>query len=205
MNFVVLSSSRGTTFQAVIEAMQKGELQAHCLGLVTDRQDRGCIEKAQAAGIPVVIVEKQDNEDRESYDKRIHKAVMELTHQRILTADRSLLIASLGWMFIFTPWFIGKWKNRIINVHPALLPKFGGKGMYGMKVHEAVLAAGEKETGITIHLVDEGVDTGKILLQKTCPITSTDTPQSVRDHVQALEREWYPKLLQMIEKGEQAL
>ena len=87
-------------------------------------------------------------------------------------------------------------------MHPAMLPKFGGKNMYGDRVHQAVLDAGERESGITIHLMDEEVDTGKILLQKTCPVLPGDTVESLKARVQGLEREWYPRLLQMIEKGQ---
>ncbi len=206
MNFVVLSSSRGTTFQAVIDRMKDGSLTAKCLGLITDRNDRGCIAKAEAAKIPITIVEKKEGEGREEYDKRLHAAIIHLVQsgQRLagsgssLSAHRSSLIAALGWMSILSPWFIKQWPNKIINVHPALLPKYGGKNMYGNRVHQAVLDAGEKESGITIHLMDEGVDTGKILLQKTCPVLPGDTVETLKERVQGLEREWYPKVLQMI-------
>jgi len=196
MNFVVLSSSRGTTFQAVIEAIQRGELTAKCLGLVTDSPDKACIDKAQAAGLPYRIVERVKGASREEFDYRVHEAIL------ALGADLRTVIAALGWMFIFTPWFIQTWKNRIINVHPALLPKHGGKGMYGHHVHESVLAESEGESGVTIHLMDEGVDTGRILLQKTCPVLPGDTHASLQERVQALEKKWYPKVLQMIELGE---
>ncbi|OGJ77279.1 phosphoribosylglycinamide formyltransferase [Candidatus Peribacteria bacterium RIFOXYB1_FULL_57_12] len=196
MNFVVLSSSRGTTFQAVIEAMQKGALTAKCLGLVTDSADKACIDKAKAAGLPFKIVPKVKGESREDFDRRVHDAVVSLG------VEKNTVIAALGWMFIFSSWFIQTWKDRIINVHPALLPKHGGKGMYGHHVHAAVLLAQEKESGVTIHLMDEGVDTGRILLQKTCPVLPGDTPDTLQKRVQELEKEWYPKVLQMVETGE---
>lgn len=190
MQFVVLSSSRGTTFQAVIDAMASGELTAECLGLVTDRLDRACIQKAEAAGIPVKIVEKRDDESREDYDVRLDQEVRSLGEVDY--------IAALGWMFIFGEDFISQWNNKIINVHPALLPKYGGKGMYGHHVHTAVLANNESESGITIHYVDEGVDTGEILLQQTCPILEGDTPVSLQERVQELEKQWYPVVLQQL-------
>lgn len=210
MDFVVLSSSRGTTFQAVLEAIAGGSLTARCLGLVTDREDRGCVEKAKAAGIPVKVIEKKESESREDYDRRLHDMITSLIPSPPTPLpsrrERGALIAALGWMFIFSPWFIAHWKDRIINVHPALLPKFGGAGMYGDKVHEAVLASGDTESGITIHLMDDGVDTGRILLQKTCPVLRPeDTVASLKARVQGLEREWYPKVLQMIERGEMKL
>ncbi len=196
MNFIVLSSSRGTTFQATIEAMQKGALKAKCLGLLTDSPERGCIAKAEKAGLPVTVVERRAGESREDFDRRVDAAL------RAMGADGRTMLATMGWMFIFSQWFIATWKNRIINVHPALLPKHGGKGMYGHHVHEAVLAAKERESGVTIHLMDEGVDTGPILVQKTCPVLPDDTPETLQQRVQELEKEWYPKVLQMIEAGE---
>jgi phosphoribosylglycinamide formyltransferase-1 len=196
MNFVVLSSSRGTTFQAVLEAQKRGELTANCLGLVTDSPERLCIEKAKAAGLPFTIVEKKRGESREEYDRRLHEALL------AMGASAQTVLAALGWMFIFSPWFIRTWKSRIINVHPALLPRHGGKGMYGHHVHEAVLDAKEEESGVTIHLMDEGVDTGPILLQKTCSVLPGDTPETLQARVQELEKEWYPRVLEMIQRNE---
>ncbi|MDO8468581.1 MAG: phosphoribosylglycinamide formyltransferase [Candidatus Peribacter sp.] len=196
VNFVVLSSSRGTTFQAVIDAQKRGELTAQCLGLVTDSPDKACIDKAKAAGLPYTIVERVKGQTREEFDFLVHEAILSLG------ADKQTVIAALGWMFIFTPWFIATWKNRIINVHPSLLPKHGGKGMYGHHVHDAVLTAGDSESGVSIHLMDEGVDTGRVLLQKECPVLPGDTPESLQKRVQELEKEWYPRVLQMIEVGE---
>ena len=154
-----------------------------------------------------MIVEKKSDEERETYDRRVDEAILSLTKPPPpapppLRWERGEVIAALGWMSILSPWFIQQWRNRIINVHPALLPKFGGVGMYGDTVHQAVLSSGEKESGITIHLMDEGVDTGKILLQKTCPVLPGDTVETLKERVQGLEGEWYPRVLEMIERGE---
>jgi phosphoribosylglycinamide formyltransferase-1 len=196
MDFVVLSSSRGTTFQAVIDRMNDGSLQARCAGLIADRADRGCVEKAKAANLPVVILERAKDESREAYDKRLDAAVRKL-FGALPSPSSAHVIAALGWMFILSPWFVGTWKNRILNVHPSLLPKYPG----GHAIAD-VLAAKEKETGMTIHIVDEGVDTGPIVVQKKCSILSADTEAILKDRVQALEKEWYPKTLQMIHAGE---
>jgi len=188
MNFIVLSSSRGTTFHAVIDKMQNGELTAKCLGLITDRGDRGAVEKARKADIPVTVVERIKGESREEYDYRLNSAIEKLGQIDVL--------AAIGWMFILSPWFVNKWAGRIINVHPALLPKY--PGAHGI---EEALASGDKVTGMTIHIIDEGVDTGTILVQKTCSILPSDTVDSLKTRVQALEKEWYPKVLEMIENG----
>ncbi len=116
-----------------------------------------------------------------------------------LGADASTVIAALGWMWILPRSFVEKF--HVLNVHPALLPKYGGEGMYGSHVHEAVLKAGDAQSGISIHLMDSGVDTGKILLQKTCPVLPDDTPQTLQARVQELEKEWYPRVLEMIHQG----
>lgn len=200
MKFIVLSSSRGTTFQSVIDRLNDGTLKMQCLGLISDSADHQCVEKAKHAGLPVSIVEKLKDEIRDVYDQRMHQAMIKMGGD---PADT--IIAAMGWMFVLSPSFIAKWNNRILNVHPALLPKHGGKGMYGSHVHEAVLGAGDSESGITIHVIDEGIDTGKILVQKKCSVLPGDTVQSLQKRVQELEKEWYPKVLQMIEEGKISL
>ncbi len=195
MNFVVLSSSRGTTFQAVIDAMRNGTLTAECLGLISDNKDRGCVEKARAAGISVKIVSKNQEEEREDYDKRLHATIIELGG-----VPEDTIIAALGWMYILSPWFVKMWHRRILNVHPSLLPKFPG----AHAIDDAI-AAKETESGMTIHVIDEGVDTGPIIEQKKCSILSSDTREDLRIKIQELEKEWYPKVLQKINSGEMKL
>ena len=199
MNFIVLSSSRGTAFQAVIDALHDGSLTAECLGLITDSEERGCLQKAQAASMKNLVVPYSADKDRKECDKELDEAIKDLG------ADEDTFIACMGWMWIFSPWFIKKWQGKILNVHPALLPKHGGKGMYGHHVHDAVLKAGDKESGVTFHIMDSGIDTGSILLQKKCAVLPGDDAETLQDRVQQLEKEWYPKLLQMIRTGELVL
>ncbi len=194
MKFIVLCSSRGTVFQTTIDRMKDGTLKALCLGLVCDREDRGCVEKARTNGIPVKIVTMKKDEPRDTYDKRVHAAILDLIGAN---SDRDCIIACMGWMWILSPWFVTTWRNRIINVHPALLPKHKGA-----HAHELVLAAKDTESGMTIHLVDEGVDTGRILLQKKCPVLPDDTVDTLKARVQTLETQWYPTVLEMIERKE---
>ena len=201
MHFVVLSSSRGTTFQSIIDRMTDGSLSMPCLGLVTDRADRQCIDKANAADIPVAVVPAQPKPDREAFDQAVQESIATLAHdQNVDLSD--VIIAEMGWMWIHTPWFIAQWPNRILNVHPALLPRHGGKGMYGHHVHDAVLAAGDTESGVSIHIMDSGVDTGTILVQKKCSVEPNDTAETLQARVQELEKEWYTKALEMIQEVE---
>ncbi len=191
MKFVVLSSSRGTVMKAVFESMKKGELKAECLGLVADKEDRGCVTRAKAFGVPVEIVPMTKDEPRAEYDKRVSAAIQKLA------GKEKVIVTCMGWMWMLSPGFVNEWKNRIINVHPSLLPKHKGA-----HAHDAVMAAQDTESGMTIHLIDEGMDTGKILLQKSCPVLPNDTVEALKERVQALECLWYPKALQMIESGE---
>lgn len=112
-------------------------------------------------------------------------------------------IVLAGFLWMIPQYLLDQYPNRIINIHPALLPKFGGKGMYGSKVHEAVLAAGEKETGITIHYVNEKYDEGEVIFQAKCPVDKhLDTPETVRKKVQALEHKFYPQIIgQLLSEG----
>ena len=209
MNFVVLSSSRGTTFQAILDSLKDGTLEATCLGLVSDQEERGCVAKAKADGLPVKIVEKKKEESKEEYDERLDKTIRELFSpapnpspdgggvlQRSGEGEDLRLIAAIGWLYLFTPEFVQKWKNRILNVHPSLLPKYPG-----LHAHEDVLAAKESESGMTIHIIDEGLDTGEKVVQKSCAVYPDDTPETLKSRVQELEREWYPRLLQQIHEG----
>lgn len=195
MDFVVLSSSAGTTFQAVIDRVADGSLTAQCLGLVTDRDDRGCVKRAQRAGLPVRVVERVEGETREEYDHRLHTAILSLLSFHSFSSFPSFYIACIGWMWLLSRWFVQQWNNRILNVHPSLLPKHPGHSP-----HEEVLAAQEKESGMTIHWIDEGIDTGPIIVQKSCSVFPGDTEQTLKARVQELEKEWYPKVLQMLDE-----
>jgi formyltetrahydrofolate-dependent phosphoribosylglycinamide formyltransferase len=170
-------------------------LTSTCLGLVADRADRGCVIVAKKYKIPFKVVQRQPEEPRESYDMRLHDAVTALAKN-----DEKIIIGCMGWMRILSPWFVGRHAGRIINVHPSLLPKHPGA-----HAHDLVLEAKDTESGMTIHLIDEGVDTGKILVQKKCSVLPADTVDTLKTRVQALECEWFPKALQMIESGELTL
>jgi len=198
MNFVVLSTSRGTVFESTLNRISDGSLSAKCLGLITDRADRGCIEKARTANLPVKIVPIQKDEPREDYDKRLDQAILDLVgSQSSKLIAHSFIIACQGWMRILSPWFVRKWRNRILNVHPSLLPNHKGA-----HAHELVLKSGDNISGMTVHMVEESVDTGKILLQKSCPVRQDDTEETLKARIQELEKEWYPRVLEMIERGE---
>jgi len=192
MKFIILSSSRGSTAKVVLDRVNDGSVSMECLGLITDSDERGCVSVVRDAGFPIYRVDREDGETRENYDKKLHAMILEAGGD-----PKDTVIAALGWMFILSPWFVSQWKNRIINVHPALLPAH--PGAHGIA---DALKAGDEKSGMTIHFIDEGVDTGPIILQKECAILPGDDEEALKDRIQLLEREWYPKVLQMIEEGE---
>lgn len=186
----VLASTRGTNFQSLIDAKNAGILKDNVkIVCLIANKECGAVEKAKTAGIPFYVIDPK-GKTREEFDGE----VMEILNQYGVD-----LVILGGYMRIISAPMIEKYRNRIINIHPSLLPKFGG-GM-NLDVHQAVLNAGEKETGMTIHVLDEGVDTGPVVLQKTCEVKLDDTPDTLRDRVQALEKEWYPKVVQWFADG----
>lgn len=191
MKLVLLSSSRGTTMQSVLDALSDGSLDMECLGLITDSADRGCVAKAQAADLPVMAVSRIGF-TREEYDQILHDTIVHMGGD-----PKDTIIAALGWMFILSAEFVAKWPRHIVNVHPALLPKHPGAHAIA-----DTIAAGDSEGGMTIHFIDEGVDTGEIIVQKSCTVDDGETEDSLKEKIQQLEKEWYPKVLKMFADGE---
>ncbi|AEF86200.1 phosphoribosylglycinamide formyltransferase [Treponema primitia ZAS-2] len=175
MNILVLVSGGGTNLQALIDAERAGRLgPGKIVAVISDCRSAYALERARAAGIPALI---------EAPDRGLPEdtRLPELS-DRILRRARELdagLIILAGFLSILGGELIGAYAGRIINLHPSLLPKFGGPGMYGEHVHRAVLAAGETESGCTVHLVDAGTDTGTILLQRKVPVLSGDTQDTL--------------------------
>lgn len=185
----VLASTNGTDLQAIIDEMKDNKMPNIELSIVaSNKEDCYALERAKEQGYKTLFVNPK-NKSREEFDMEMAEA---------LEKEQIDLIVLVGYMRILSESFVKKFKNRIINVHPALIPKFCGKDFFGASVHEAVLAAGEKETGMTIHYVDEGVDEGEIILQKSCPVTPDDTVETLKDKVQALEKKWYPEVIRQL-------
>jgi phosphoribosylglycinamide formyltransferase-1 len=182
------ASTRGTNLQSLIEARDAGSMQAEISCLITNKADCGAVEKARAAGIPVHVIDGK-GKPREETDKEAMK-IMEYYNVDLIVLG--------GYMRIFSYPFVQKYRNRIINIHPSLLPKYPGMDL---DVHKAVIDGGETESGMTIHFVDEGMDTGPIILQKSVPVAPGETPDSLKAKVQELEKNWYPKVVQMFAEG----
>jgi phosphoribosylglycinamide formyltransferase-1 len=178
LNIAFFASHRGSNMQAVIEACKTGRLNARPCAVISNNGDSEALEKAKQEGIPHYHLSAKTHPDPDRLDEEI---------LGVLENRRANWIVLAGYMKKLGPKVLEKYKGRILNVHPSLLPKYGGKGMCGAAVHAAVLAAGEKETGVTIHLVDEQYDHGKILAQHPVPVLPGDTVESLSGRV--LERE----------------
>jgi phosphoribosylglycinamide formyltransferase 1 len=178
----VLISGEGTSLQNLIDRIADGRLPGVEIPVViSSRSNVGGVERARKAGLPVDVIRIKDLPEVEKFSEHITLTL------DVYAVD---LVVQAGWLCYWK--LPPRWLNRVINIHPALLPKYGGKGFYGRHVHEAVLAAGDNVSGATVHWVDNDYDHGEIILQKQCPVEPGDTPESLAERVQALERELLP-------------
>lgn len=184
----VLASTRGTDLQAIIDEIRAGRVSYELACVVSNKEKCYAIQRARAQGFKTYALNAR-NKSRDEFDAEM---------LAVLAQEKIDLVVLVGYMRILTPVFVRAFKGRIINVHPALIPKYCGKDFFGSNVHEAVLKSGDTESGMTIHYVDEDVDTGRIILQKKCPVLPTDTPETLKERVQVLEKEWYPKVIEQI-------
>lgn len=180
----VLGSTRGTALQGILDAIAVGTLDVEIVLVASDKQTAPILERAGKHGLHAVFIDPAGLK-REAYDRLVSEALREAEVELVLL---------IGYMRIVSAKFVETWSGRLLNVHPSLLPAFGG--LMNQKVHEAVLAAGVSETGCTIHQVTEEVDGGPIVLQKRCPVLPGDTPERLKDRVQALEQAAFVEVLQ---------
>jgi len=184
----VMISGAGTSLQNLVDRIADNRLPGVEIAVViSSRSTAKGVERAEQAGLPVEIIRTKDHPD-----------VVRFSEQIALTLDVYAvdLAVQAGWLCYWQ--LPRRWLGKVINIHPALLPKFGGKGFFGHYVHEAVLAARETETGATVHWVDNQYDHGEIILQERCPVLKGDTPESLADRVQSLERELLPRVIHQL-------
>jgi len=187
-----LASHGGSNMQAIIDACKNGTLDAEPSVVISNNSESGALKRAEKEGIPYYHLSLNTHPEEQLLDDAIVEVFEEYEINIVILA---------GYMKKIGRKLLTNFKGRILNIHPALLPKFGGYGMYGMKVHEAVLKADEKITGPTVHLVDEHYDHGRILAQKTVPIFSDDTPETLAARVLEQEHTLYPETIQKIITG----
>lgn len=194
LNVVVLVSGGGTNLQAIIDSVEAGKItNAKIAGVISNNKNAYALERAKNHGIAAKCISPKDFASREEFNVKLVEAIDEMK------AD---LVVLAGYLVVIPPIMIEKYRNRIINIHPSLIPSFCGTGFYGLKVHEAALARGVKVVGATVHFVDEGTDTGPIILQKAVDVQNGDTPEVLQRRVME-QAEWQilPQAIDLIANG----
>jgi len=181
----VLASTNGTDLQAIIDEMEAGKMEGIELSAVLSNKKCYALKRAKEQGYKTFYIDPKDK-SKEEFDEKLIEILIDLEID---------LIVSVGYMKILSKKFINKFSRKVINVHPSLIPKYSGKGFFGANVHKAVLESGDKESGMTIHYLDEGVDSGEIIMQKTCKVSENESPESLKEKVQALEKKYYPEVI----------
>jgi formyltetrahydrofolate-dependent phosphoribosylglycinamide formyltransferase len=190
LRVAVLLSGEGTSLENLLELAESGDIPAEIALVIASKSKAGGLERARRRHIPAVAVPRRDHPDVDEFNDAIHA---ELARHEI---D---LIALLGFLSPFQN--RGTWSGRVLNVHPALIPAFCGKGFYGHRVHEAVLESGVKVTGATVHFADDEYDHGPIILQETLRVGEDDTPESLAARVQEVERRLVPQAIRLFAEG----
>ncbi len=193
VNIVVFASGRGSNFRTLYQASVEGIFKARIAGLISNRAQAGAVAFAHQNNIPVAIVKPADFSSETAFGEQLIRQLQEFKADYILLA---------GYLKKIPDNVVLKYPLRILNIHPALLPAFGGKGMYGMRVHEAVFEAGVKVSGVTIHFVDTEYDRGPIFLQKCVDISQCNSPQEIADTVLKIEHQIYPIAVKMLLENE---
>lgn len=198
LKLAVLVSGGGTNLQAIFDAIDSGKIQnAEVSVVISNNQNAYALARAKKHGVEAVCISPKDFADRAAFNQ----AFLEK-----LDSYRADLVVLAGFLVVLPQEMIQRYQNRIINIHPSLIPSFCGKGYYGLKVHEGALARGVKLTGATVHFVDEGTDTGPIILQKAVAVEPEDTPETLQRRVME-QAEWVilPQAINLIAAGRVAV
>jgi phosphoribosylglycinamide formyltransferase-1 len=190
LRLAVLLSGSGTTLQHLIDAIEAGALRASIAVVIGSRPDAYGLERARRHGLEAICLPRQTFRDKRAYDEELN---------RLLERYQPELIALAGYLHLFR--FRPQYRGRVMNIHPSLIPAFCGRGLYGMRVHQAVLEYGVKFTGCTVHFADEQYDHGPIILQRVVPVLQQDTPESLAQRVALEERRAYPEAIQLFAEG----
>ena len=180
----VMVSGGGTNLQAIIDNVSSGEIKAELALVISSKHGAYALERAKKAGIPTAVIAKKDYDSEEDFFAANLKALEDCGAEGIVLA---------GYMSILSKELVKKFENKIIHIHPALIPSFCGKGYYGERVHKAVIAYGAKLSGATVHFVDEGADTGPIIIQESVPVLPDDTPDERAARVLKVEHTILPR------------
>ena len=198
LKIAVMVSGGGTNLQAIIDAAAEDRIHdVQIVRVISNKKDAYALERAAKAGIGSVVVSREDYPDRKDFDAALLKA---------LDDSGAELVVLAGFLVVLPAEVTGKYAGRIINIHPSLIPSFCGEGFYGLKVHEEVLKRGVRVTGATVHFVDEGCDTGPIILQKAVYVEKGDTPETLQRRVME-QAEWkiLPEAIELIAENRVSL
>jgi phosphoribosylglycinamide formyltransferase-1 len=191
LRIAVLASGSGTDLQSILDACESGQIEGKVSLVISNNHDAYALERGKKYGAEALVIDHR-GKSREEHEREISAELDKF--------DVGLVVLS-GYMRMFTQYFINKYKNKIINIHPALLPKYGGKGMYGLNVHRAVLEAGDKESGCTVHIATEVVDGGPIVGQMRVKVLPDDTPEILQARVLEKEHILLPLVVQWFAEG----
>lgn len=194
LNLAVFVSGGGSNFGAVLDGIDRGEIDAEVKVVIASKPDIYAIERAKKRNIPSFVFQMCDYGSQEERFEEIDK---------VLKRYGADFIALLGSLMILPPSFVKKYEKRMINIHPSLIPNHCGHGFYGLRVHRSVLAAGDKISGATVHYVDEGTDTGEIILQREVPVLDGDTPETLAARVLETEHKIIVEALSRLSKGQE--
>ncbi len=182
-HIAIFASGEGTNAQHIIDYFRGKDIRISLI--VCNNAKANVLNRAEQNKIPLLLINKEEFQNGNTLQKK-------------LSEEKIDWIVCAGFLWKIPDTILHNFPNRIVNIHPALLPKFGGKGMYGLNVHKAVIESGEKESGITIHYLNEHYDEGKIILQKKIPLEKNETAESLAKKIQQLEHEWYPKTIEQL-------
>lgn len=188
MNIAVFASGRGSNLKAILDAINEGRLKAKVVVVISNNSKAGALEIARSYGIDALHISMRQFENEDEY---VRKILSELKSRNVE------LIVLAGYMKKIPDKIVNEYRNRILNIHPALLPSFGGRGMYGLNVHKAVIDYGVKITGVTVHIVDEEYDHGPIVIQKPVEVKDDDTPETLAERVLKVEHKVYPEAIKL--------
>jgi phosphoribosylglycinamide formyltransferase 1 len=188
----VLASGRGSNLQAILDHCREADYPAQVKVVISDVADAYALQRAKKAGIPAVTLNPRDFPNRQAYDFAVAEALK--NHQ-------VELVVMAGYIRIITAPLLEAFANRIINIHPSLIPAFCGKGMHGLKVHQAAIAYGVKLSGLTVHFVEAEIDAGSIILQHCVPVLEADTPESLSERILNFEHKKYPEAIRLLGEG----
>ncbi len=191
LRIAVLASGSGTDLQSILDACDSGHIKGRVVLVLSNNSDAYALERGRDHGAEPMCIDHHGM-TREEHERELANIIDKY--------DIDLIVLA-GYLRMFSSYFVEKYKNMIINIHPGLLPKYGGKGMHGLKVHQAVLDAGDEESGCSVHIVTEGIDEGPVIAQMKVPVMPDDTPETLQERVLETEHELLPKVVKWFSEG----